>query len=76
MADGKITIKVTVDGKDIDIAAVSLEDMEKAAKGAGRETGKAGKDVQDLDKKARKLDVGLGKVVIGLGLVAIGAKAF
>lgn len=76
MADGKITIKVTVDGKDIDIAAVSLEDMEKAAKGAGRETGKAGKDVQDLDKKARKLDGGLGKVVSGLGLVAIGAKAF
>lgn len=76
MADGKITIKVTVDGKDIDIAAVSLDDMGKAAKDAGRETGKAGKDVQDLDKKARKLDGGLGKVVIGLGLVAIGAKAF
>ncbi|NLI05432.1 MAG: tape measure protein, partial [Actinomycetaceae bacterium] len=76
MADGKITIKVTVDGKEIDIAAVSLGEMEGAAKGAGKETGRAGKDFEDAGKKAGKFDSGLGKVIKSLGLVAIGAAAF
>ena len=76
MADGTIKIAIEVDGKQVNIAAKDLKDLE----GAGRESGKGVKEAEDglkgVGNESSRAGVNIKKFATALGLVAIGAAAF
>lgn len=69
MADGNITIKITVDGKEVNIAADELDKLGKS----GRESGKG---VGEAEKGMNKAGVSAKQLAISLGLVKIASAAF
>ncbi|MCG5104453.1 tape measure protein [Oceanobacillus alkalisoli] len=76
MADGSIKIAIEVDGKQINIAADSLKDLEST----GRATGDGVKDTEDAVKgvgnESGKASGNIKKLAGALGLVAIASAAF
>jgi len=75
-ADGQIKIKVTVDGKDVHVAAGNLKDFESAAKGAGKSGKQMGDDIKQSNTQTKIFSDNLKDIVTGLGLVKIASAAF
>jgi tape measure domain-containing protein len=76
ISDGTIKISIEVDGKQINIAAKDLKELESA----GRESGKGVRDTEQglkgVGRESTKASTNIKKVATALGLVAIGAAAF
>ena len=76
MADGRIKIAIEVDGKQVDVAANSLDGLGSAAKNAGKWSKDVADGIKDVGEKSNKTDTGIKKMVTSLGLVAIASSAF
>lgn len=74
--DGSISIKISVDGKEVEVASKDLERLE----GAGERSGKGAKAAEDgmrgVSQESSKASGNVKKFATSLGLVAIGAMAF
>lgn len=75
-ADGKITIAIEVDGKQVGIASKELDRLENAGHKAGKGAKDAEKGTKDAGKEAEKASGKVKKFATALGLVAVGAAAF
>ncbi|WBX81287.1 tape measure protein [Virgibacillus salarius] len=75
-ADGSIKIAIEVDGKQVDVASKSLDNLETAGNDAGKGVGTAEDSLKDVGKESTKASGNIKKFATALGLVAIGAAAF
>lgn len=75
-ADGEVKIKVTVNGKEVNVAVGNLRDFEDAAKGAGKSGKQMGEDLKKSNTQTEKFSDNLKDIVKGLGLVKIASAAF
>src|SRR5699024_9402770 len=76
MADGSIKILIDVDGKQIEVASKSLDNLEDAARGAGRGADDVKDKVDDVGKNTEKAGSKVKQFAVSLGLVAVAAGAF
>ncbi|GAB3801654.1 tape measure protein [Virgibacillus kimchii] len=76
MADGSIRISLEVDGRQVDIATHSLDNLEASAHKAGDGAKETEEGVKRAGNESRSASSKVKKFASALGLVAIGAAAF
>lgn len=76
MADGKVKIQIEVDGKEVDVASKSLDNLEDSGHKAGSGAKQAEEGLKGVGQESTKASGSVKKFVTSLGLVAIGAMAF
>lgn len=76
MADGHIKIAIEVDGKEVDVASKSLDNLEDAGIKGGKGAKAAEDGLKGVGEESTKASGNVKKFVASLGLVAIGAAAF
>ncbi|WP_164219391.1 tape measure protein [Virgibacillus sp. YIM 98842] len=75
-ADGSIRISLEVDGKQVDIATHSLNELEATAQKAGDGAKDTEEGVKGAGNESQKASGKVKKFVSALGLIAVGAAAF
>src|SRR5690625_4078572 len=73
MADGSIRISLEVDGRQVDMATHSLDDLEASAHKAGDGAKETEEGVRGAGNESQKAGSKVKKFASALGLVAIGA---
>lgn len=75
-ADGKITIAIEVDGKQVGIASKELDRLENAGHKSGKGVKETEQGLKGVGKESERAFAKVKKFATSLGLVAIGAAAF
>lgn len=76
MADGRVKIAVEVDGKQVDVASKSLDNLEASGQDAGKGVKATEDGLKGVGNESNKASINIKKIATALGLVAIGAIAF
>lgn len=76
MADGSIRISLEVDGRQVEVATTSLDNLEAAGRKAGDGARETEQGVKGAGDESQKAGGKVKKFASALGLVAIGAAAF
>lgn len=76
ISDGTISIKIEVDGKEVNLAAKELDKLEVSGKKSGQGAKEAEQGLKGVNNESAKASGGIKKLVASLGLVAIGVSAF
>ncbi|PAE27917.1 hypothetical protein CHI07_17130 [Paenibacillus sp. 7884-2] len=76
MSDGSIKIDINVDGKPVDLASKSLDNLESSGQDAGKGVKSTEDGMKGVNNESNKASISIRKVATALGLVAIGAVAF
>lgn len=76
MSDGRISIDIEVDGKQVDVASKSLDNLSASGQDAGKGVKDTEEGLKDAGNESEKATGKVQKFVTALGLVAIGAAAF
>ncbi|WP_096435915.1 tape measure protein [Alteribacter populi] len=76
MADGRISIQIDVDGKQVNVASKELDNLESSGHKAGEGARQAGDGLKGVGEESNKASGNIKKIASALGLVAIGAAAF
>ena len=76
MADGSIRIIIDVDGRQVEVASDSLDNLEAAGRRAGRGTGEVGEGIKQIGEKSKGAAGSVKTFATSLGLVEIGKAAF
>lgn len=75
-ADGQIKIAIEVDGKQVDVASKSLDNLEASGKDAGKGVKSTEDSLKGVGQESTKAGSKIKQFATALGLVAIGAAAF
>lgn len=75
-ADGTIRIIIDVDGKQVEVASTSLENLESAGHRAGQGAGEAEEGIKRVGKESKGAAGSIKTFATSLGLVEIGKAAF
>lgn len=76
MADGTIKIDISVDGKQVEVAAKGLDNLGKSGQDSGKGVKGAEDAVKGVGNESEKSSASIKKMAVSLGLVAIAAVAF
>ncbi|MFA1820550.1 tape measure protein [Virgibacillus oceani] len=76
MSDGSIRISLEVDGKQVDVATTSLDNLDAAGRKAGDGAKETEEGVKGAGNESQKAGSKVKKFASALGLVAVGAAAF
>ena len=76
MADGRISIKIDVDGKEVNVASKELDRLESAGYKSGEGVKSTEQGMKGVGRESSRAGSSVRKLATALGLVAIGAAAF
>src|SRR5690625_1958605 len=76
MSDGRISISIEVDGKQVDVASKDLDRLDSAGRRSGKGAKEAEQGMRGVSEESSKASGNVKKFAASLGLVAIGAMAF